>query len=546
MRGRTETHRWGAGKRKTAFDGVRAASLRIGGVIALAWTLGVPALAAESAESFGAKLSAEGRFVAFTSGATDLAPGQVDHNGVFDVFLRDRVAGTTTLVSHGAGSSSTTAAGGLLGSFGGAISADGRYLTFLSDADDLVPEQADPHRTVDAFLYDRLGGGISLLSRAAGLPTTAADRDTFLTAISADGNYIAFTSVARNLLAGQIEGNGPPGDSDGSDVFLYHRPSGTVTLVSRRAGTTTTTANGDSVATGISADGSVVVFTSAATDLVASLSDSNGEPDVFVYQRASGLVSVVSRANGAVLRTSDDVSGRGQLSADGRWVAFQSAGTNLVKRQVETGALFDEFLFDRKTGEIRLVSHKSRSPRTAVGVSAHAFSAEGRYLAFTSDAPNLLPGQVDTNGKEDVFVYDRVAGTTALVTHRSGALSTATSGSFEDGLDIDYAGRLIAFLSSAPDVVAGQVDAGHTSVFLYDRLARSMAVVSHQRGAPLTTANGDAFSVDISGDGSTVGFSSAADDLTVGPPDPEGTEDVFVYLRSTLAIEGISRPRSNP
>ncbi len=525
-----------------------ATSRRLSGIAILVLVLSGTAATADPLQSFGEALSDDGRYVVFMSNATDLVPGQVDTNHGYDAFLRDRFARTTTLISHAAGSPTTAADTGFIGSFAGPLSADRRYLLLLSDATNLTPGLVDANQTIDLFLYDRLLDKFTLLSRAAGAAGVAANGATVNGLISRDGNVVAFTSLARNLVPGQVDGNQQPGFPDsGGDVFLYHRPSGSLSLVTHKSGSSNTTANGSSAVSGISADGSVVVFTSTASDLVGGLADTNGKADVFVYQRASGAVAAVSRASGPAPRTANGFSGGGQVSDDGRWIAFQSSGDNLVNGQVETGALYDEFLFDRVTGKNLLVSHKSGSPTRAVGAGPHTFSADGRYLAFASAAPDLVGGQVDTNGKMDVFLYDRVAATLSLVTHRAGAFTTTTSGSAFPGLAIDGAGRNVVILSDAPDLVPGQIDAqGRGDAFLYDRVTRRMSLVSHRRGALKTAADGGTTNAEVSRDGSTVGFTSAAGDLTEDPADTDGGEDVFAYLSGTRQVEEVSRPAGDP
>lgn len=531
---------------RTAQPGAREIAGAIAGVV-LGLVTGVTR--ADALEtSFGESMSADGRFVVFTSTATDLVPGQLDQNDSFDVFLRDRFARTTTLVSHAASAAGTAADGGLVGSVAGPISHDGRWVTFLSDATDLAPGQVDTNQTLDAFLYDRLGGAIALLSHASEGPAIAANGFTLTVAISADGNYVAFSSLARNLLAGLVDSNQRPGEpGSGGDVFLYHRPTGALALVSHRSGAANTTANGDSGASGISADGGIVVFTSNASNLVAGVADANGAADVFAYERSSGAVALVSRASATPLRAGNGSSVGGQVSGDGRWVAFQSTATDLVAKQVDTADSWDELLFDRVTGKTLLVSHRSGSPRRAVGAGPHAFSADGRYLAFASAAPNLVPRQRDANGLLDVFLFDRVAGTTSLITHEPGAAATASPGSTYVELDIDRSGRRVAILSPAGTLAPGQIDPrGFADAFLYDRVEDTVALVSHRRSAPTTTADRGTFSAHLSAGGSAVGFTSSAGDLTAAPGDPADSEDVFVYLPTTAAVEGISRPTGQP
>lgn len=509
--------------------------------------LALPALAlagwappgvAEPLQSLGQALSADGRYVGFMSDVPDLVPGQVDDNRGFDVFLRDRVAKTTRLVSHTAGSPLLAATASPAGSFVGPLSADGRWMAFQSDATDLVPGALDANESLDLFLFDALADATTLVTHAAGTPTTAANGATLNVVMSRDGSTVAFSSLATNLVPGQRAGRA----GGGGDVFVYHRPSGTLALVSHRRGAPRTTGNGGSLVTGISADGDVLVFTSAATDLVPGTTDGNGATDVFVFERSSGTVSLVSRASGGPLRASNALSAGGQLSGDGRWVAFQSMGTNLVPGQTETGAGYDEFLFDRVAQSLRLVSHAAGAPTRAVGVAAHAWSAGGRYLAFASGAADLVAGQADANGKLDVFLYDRVAGATVLVTHRPGALATTTSGSSAVGLAIDGAGRRVVLLGNAPDLVAGEVDnQGRADAVVYDRVTRGLSLVSHRWQARAADADGGASNAQCSDDGSVVGFTSGATDL-LATPDSDGGDDVFAYSTRTRQVEGVSRP----
>jgi Tol biopolymer transport system component len=511
-------------------------------VLALIWLAGTAGVAAEShGRSFGPALSADGRYLVFYSDAPDLVVGQVDHNSLSDVFLSDRLTGTTILVSHAAGSPNTTGNGD---SFAGPISADGRYVAFFSTSTNLISGIVDQNQQYDLFLYDRLTGKTTLISHASGAPNVAANGATVGSLISADGNYLAVTSQATNLVPGQTDHNAIAGDpNSGYDVFLYHRPSGQITLVSRKNGAAATTATGNTFVSGISADGGFLVLSSLASDLVANGTDTNGKGDVFLYQRVPGTITPVSRAAGSPLRTANGSSGGGQISADGRWIAFQSAGSNLIQGQIDNGtSSFDEFLFDRVTAEMRLVSHTSASPKTATGAGSHILSGDGRFIAFASSASNLVPGQVDANGKFDLFLYDRTSGKTSLATHTSKSLTTATSGSGSIGLNISADGRYTVFVSDGHDLVSRQSDANQVAdVFLYDRLFETVSLVSHSHGLLATAGNRGSFNAQISSDGSTVGFNSVATDLGEGQSDTNTFEDVFAYQTATADVELISR-----
>ena len=500
--------------------------------------------------SFLAALNADGRYVVFQSDAPNVVPGQEDDNLFYDVFLHDRITGKSTLVTHAAGSPIRASnAEGDYQSLDADISADGRYVVFTSLGTELVPGAVDANSKSDVFLYDRLTDTTALVSHAAGEPGTPADGLSYGARISADGNYVVFTSYAKNLAAGQTE---PTTFPRSEDVFLYQRSSGTVTLISRKSGSPATVGNGRSVAPLISADGGFVVFTSLATDLVAGLADMNTRDDVFVYQRSSGVVALVSRASGRPLLTSSGFSGLPAISPDGRWIAFLSHGVNLVSGQTDTAGTPDAFLFDRISGEMRLVSRTAASVKAAGGgVAGLAMSDDGRYVTFASTATKLVPGQVDTNGAHDVFVYDRVAGTTALVTRAPGTQATAApsvQGAF--GTDISADGRFIAFSSAAATLVPGQVDTNRTfDIFLHDRVARTTVLASHTRDSAGTAGNGNSAPPSLSADGKAIAFSSLATNIGTEPDgtEPDAPSTLFVYLRTTAEVAAVPlRDPNNP
>src|SRR5262249_29560227 len=145
----------------------------------------------------------------------------------------------------------------------------------------------------------------------------------------------------------------------------------------------------------LSADGAWVVFSSPATDLVAGVTEANTGPDVFLFERAIGTITLLSHAAGAPLRTGNDESTVPLLSVDGRWIGFESEATDLVAGQIDTADTFDVFLLDRESGSLRLVSHKASSV-TAAGGTTMLLSADGNRVAFDSLAPDVVAGQIDT------------------------------------------------------------------------------------------------------------------------------------------------------
>src|SRR6266446_1314542 len=217
--------------------------------------------------SLGSALSADGRFVAFDSAATDLVAG--DTNGVSDVFVHDRQTGATERVSVASGGAQGNASSGLIGfAFPPALSADGRFVAFVSYATNLVP--GDTNGATDVFVHDRQTGMTERVSVAS--DGTQANNASSYPALSADGRFVAFQSDATNLVAGDTNG--------ATDVFVHDRQTGTTERVSVASGGTQ--GNGFSAGPALSADGRFVAFHDTATNLVAG--DTNGASDVFVHE----------------------------------------------------------------------------------------------------------------------------------------------------------------------------------------------------------------------------------------------------------------------
>jgi Tol biopolymer transport system component len=258
-------------------------------------------------------INADGSLVAFTAGADDLV--LTDANETNDVFVRSPNGGPTELIS-------VISFGGQAGhsgngpSAGPAISADGCIVAFYSDASNLVPSDTNDFR--DVFVRDRCNNttervSVSSSGEQANRPSQAAG---FSVAISADGQFVAFSSDASNLDEGD--------DNNRTDIFVRDRAAGTTTRVSKSAAGES--ANGPSQFASISGDGRFVVFQSAASNLVDD--DTNGKTDIFVVDRTDGSVKRVSLTTGG--EQADGDSNFPQISADGGTVVFQSDATNLV------------------------------------------------------------------------------------------------------------------------------------------------------------------------------------------------------------------------
>ena len=393
-------------------------------------TGGAQATGGGAAASLFADVSDDGRYVAFTSAATNLVAG--DSNGFQDIFVHDRQTGSTTRVSVGPGGAQANGA-----SAGQSISGDGRFVAFQSAATNLVA--GDTNVLFDCFVHDRQTGVTSRVSVATG-GTQATGGNNFITAISANGRFVAFYSSATNLVAGDT--NGMP------DVFRHDRQTGTTIRVSVATGGAQAVGQG-SFGPFISGDGRFVGFYTEAANLVPG--DSNGVTDVFVHDVQTATTSRVSVGPGGTQATGESLVG--SFSSDGRFVSFESFATNL-----EPGGGIGAFVHDRQTGVT--------SPVAVVPASAPAekptepkISGNGRFVIFGTVAA-LVPD--DTNGQGDVYLHDRQTSTTTRI-------SVATNGgqgnAFSGTGAINENGAVIAFPSSATNLVSADTN-GSWDIFV--------------------------------------------------------------------------------
>ncbi len=336
-------------------------------------------------------ISADGNLVAFTSHAANLVPG--DGNVASDVFVRNIAAGTTTRVSV-----ANDGAEGDSGSDSSAISALGNIIAFRSDATNLVPE-GDTNVASDVFVRNILGTPTTTrASVATGGAQGNGGSGSNQVAVSANGNVVGFTSVASNLILNDTNGVS-------SDVFVRNLGTSTTTLISQ----TTLGLQGfnSSWSCALSSDGMIVAFVSN-NGMVNG--DTNNAADVFVRDIITGTttrISVASGANGTAGNLGSGVSPDGtggiDISSDGRYVVFRSKATNLIK--VDKNNFEDVFLRDRQANKTTLVSVAFGVTTPANGLSVGpSMSADGRYVMFCSYASNLLAAGVDNNGWQDVFV----------------------------------------------------------------------------------------------------------------------------------------------
>jgi Ca2+-binding RTX toxin-like protein len=436
--------------------------------------------------SFNPVLSADGRYVTFESGASNLVAG--DTNGQLDIFVKDLLTGVTTLVST---ASDGTQANGYSSAVA-AISADGRYVTFESNASNLVA--GDTNGSFDVFLKDLLTGATTRVSTAG--DGTQAEIESYNAALSADGRYVAFESYAGNLVAGDT--------NDGTwRIFVKDLQTGAVTRVSTAGDGTQ--ANNNSTNAALSADGRYVTFESNASNLVAG--DTNGTVDVFVKDLLTGAITLVSAATDGT--QGNGPSNNAAISANGRYVTFRSPASNLVAD--DTNGNFDIFVKDLLTGATTLVSTASDGTKGNGLSFGAALSADGRYVTFISSASNLVAG--DTNNTYDVFVKDLLTDATTLV-------STASDGTQANGQSsssmLSADGRYVTFDSTASNLVAGDTNGTEDIFIVPTALASTSGGIDTVRASVSYTLGAGLERLELQGTGNLTGTGNTADNTLVG------------------------------
>jgi Tol biopolymer transport system component len=383
-------------------------------------------------------------------------------------------------------------------SYAPSTSANGGFIAFWSDASNLV--HGDGNGDADIFVRDMRTGRTRLVSVPAFGPN--ANGHSYSPSISASGRFVAFESNAENLVQG---------DRGGFDVFVRDLEAGTTRRVS--IGLNGARPNGGSYSPSISANGRRVAFGSRASNLVAGDTEKNEE--AFVRDLETGRIRRVSVGLQGAEPNDFNAGDSPSISARGRFVAFDSDASNLV--QVDTNPRSDVFVRDLKTGTTHVVSVRSDGTQPRGNSYNPTISANGRFVAFSSGATNLVPG--DTNRETDAFVHDRKTGDTRRVSvsfRRGESNGTSYVGS------ISARGRFVAFSSDATNVVAG--DRGrHYDVFVRDLKARTTRRVSIALNGAWPKR--DSYSPAISADGRFVAFSSPASTLVRG--DDNGDTDLF-------------------
>jgi len=387
-------------------------------------------------------VSGDGRIVAFVTGAED--PVHPFRQYSADIIIRDRENGEFISLRNSSGLPEEY-------TFftNPSLSADGRYCAFESGSRSSLSEYVlgeTAHHNI--FVFDRENGRTACVSVAS--DDTRGNDQSIDPVISDDGRYVTFSSWATNLV-----------DDDSNadvDVFFHDRQTGETTRISPGYGL--------SYPSSLSGDGSVVVFASADSGLVEG--DTNGETDVFVWNRLTREITRVSVA-------SDGTGGNGSslspdISTNGCFVSFRSTASNLLES--DDNEVGDIFIHDLTTGET------IRARDAAVGTfelgwsRSPPLSGDGRYVAFESMAENLVEG--DNKSVEDVFVFDKETKETTLISIASdGVPGNGNS----NAPDLSADGRYVIFVSEATNLVNGD-DNGYADVFVHDLQTGRTTLVS--------------------------------------------------------------------
>jgi Tol biopolymer transport system component len=397
-------------------------------------------------------MSADGRFVVFTSYATNLVPN--DTNGgptEFgpDIFVKDRQTGRTFRFS----TSSQGRQADNFGAIGSVISGNGQIVAFSASAQNLVPEDNNQFR--DIFAKDLQTARTTRLSTSStggeGTGAVFWAGGALHPSVSFDGRLIAFDSEFNNLVPADTNGELDPGV--GIDVFVKDQQTNQTVRVSTSS--EGDQGNGPSDYPSISADGRLVAFQSDASDLIPG--DTNAVPDIFVKDRETGETTRVSVSSSGAQSNGESLAPA--ISADGRFVAFISSARNLARGAA--GQFWGVFVRDLQAG-------RTTSIRTSTPVSTYpepiapSLSGDGRYVAFATTIGEIPPGAVAPLWQ--VIVKDRNTGARTLVSRNSTG-QPGNGSSYHAWISAD--GRSTAFQSEASDLVPSDTN-GVADIFVVD------------------------------------------------------------------------------
>jgi len=548
-------------------------------------------------------LSRDGRRALFASTATDLVAGQTDGNAAEDLFLYDLDADSVILVSRRVPGSTATPDGA---STDGLLDGSGRRVVFRTAGGDVLASSpiVDDNGADDTYLLDLSVSppSLRLLSHVDGSNVQAGNARSIPTAISLDGRYVTMLSGADAMVPGQLAGSG-------EQILLEDRGGGTRRLVTHAAGNPVQESNGTASSSAFSDDNRILVFGSAASNLVAGVTDTNGGCDIFVHDLASGANALVTSSAASASATGNQGGNcTGLPTADGSRVAFASNATNLVAGLTDVnGSGSDVFVQVLATRARQLVSMQAGTPAKTANAASSLLDIddEGKHVLFDSRATDLVAGQADTANTVDLFVRRSAEDDTRLLTRRhddgdaaiglggGGRLAAdgsaillqatdaidatddnlsfdvylerdkelsrlthgdpklddrPTDGGFGTALaqGIDASGRYVAFSSAGQRLRADTGGAATSQLWLRDRLDDSLELVTHAVVGENVRAAGQHGPVALSADGEWLAYRSTSSELVAAGGGTPGAAQVYLWHRSTRSTRLVSHAAGAP
>jgi Tol biopolymer transport system component len=431
--------------------------------------------------------SPDGRYIAFTSSSPGLAAGVTDDNGSTDLFVRDLQTGVTTLVTRDlANQAAGFAVSG--NAFSYQFTADSHTLVYSSFGTGIVAGVADANNANDLFAWDAQNNTIRMLTVTAN-GESAGDKVSTPIALSPDGRYVAFTTASTNLTPASAGGDVK------ADLYVRDLLTDTTSYVAVNASS--------SVAFPLarfSPDGVHLLFQSDATNVVPGLADTNGKPDLFLYNLQTGAVSAVTinlagtaTGNAQTFSVDDPI-----FSPDGRYLSFVSDATDLTASPADHLSRY-LFLRDLQAGTTTLVTAGLNG--AAVGYDQAAtrdaeFTPDNRFLLYIDNtliATPLIATPLTTpfnfNFAQNLYAFDTVTHAQHLLSTNAAGTAYAAGGVEPFTFAINPAGGTVMFVSSAPDMVAGVTDIPAGSANSYDAFLRTLPSVNGPT-APQATVTG--------------------------------------------------------
>lgn len=489
-------------------------------------TFGFPTLASEipaggatgnnaSQIDFGA-LSANGRYLAFSSLASNLVTGISDNLGFVDVFRRDLQTGITQLVSVSQSGSTV----GNAESLQPAISADGRYVAFASTATNLATSANNGFRQI--FVRDLLTNTTTCVSVTGG--GVQGNRDSNTPLLSASGRRVLYQSNSTNLATGDA--------NNAVDLFVRDLDANSTILVSIKPGGGTGNAASGLGRYAISSDGNSVAFASRANDLLSSVSDTNNANDVFVRRlNLATTIAVSVSSNG--FSSGNGASDNPSISDDGNRVAFASSANDFGIN--DTNNTSDVYVREISTSSISAASIRADGAATAAAGANEGFiTADGLRVFFKSNSTDISGSNI---GFSQLYCRNLTTQLTNLVSVNSlgnnGGNASAEIPFYTSSAN--STGTLVAFASMATDLVVGDNN-GVADVFVRDVDSATTFTISRSSSAQ---SDGDSLYAVISSNGSAVAFQSGATNLTTSL-DSNNVDDLFVAAIANVAPPAVA------